>query len=73
MKNRVEFAEDILSSINRIPFLKRFMYKDSEMICPFDYNKINEYLGYEYLNSESLLTSDSINHVLEEAEKRGDI
>jgi Mor family transcriptional regulator len=87
MKNRIEYQEGIQSSIERIPFLKRFTRQvendsgglpyviDGVRIFDFimDSQLINEYMGYEYLKKRSSLTSESINKVLEEAEKRGDL
>jgi hypothetical protein len=75
-KNRVEYQEDVELSIERIPFLKKFLRGDYQpffYICPFDIDKINKYLGYEHLTPESIMTSGSVNVLLAEAEKRGDI
>jgi hypothetical protein len=85
MKNRVEYKESISDSIDRIPFLRQFEIKVKKTInqnTPFHedisysllyYKKINEYMGYDYVRPDEELTSRSVNIVLEEAEKRGDL
>ena len=75
--NRVMHLETISESIERIPFLKRFIEDDwvftPENPIPFDRRKINAYYGHEVLTSESECTSKSINQLLEYAQTRGDI
>lgn len=75
-KNRVFYQEVILDSMERIPFIKRFW---SDAILDedgdpgwFDSEKINAYMGYKW-TKDRLVTSDSINEILEEAERRGDL
>jgi hypothetical protein len=70
MKNRVKQQESIERSLERIPFLKHFY---SYGLNAFLTGKINEYMGYCYVTLHTPLTSMSINKILEEAEKRGDI
>jgi hypothetical protein len=65
-----EFVEE---SIKRIPFLKRFLHENRFMICPFDREKINEYMGFEHIKPYDNFTSKAINKVLKEAERRGEI
>jgi hypothetical protein len=78
MKNRVEYQEDVKASIERIPFLKRFLWGDDGIpphvgACPyFDPSKINEYMGFHWTKKRSL-TSKNMNEILEEAERRGDL
>lgn len=76
-KNRVEYQESIQGSIERIPFLKMFLWDDdterNDMQCPyFDPDKINDYMGYHWTKDKHL-TSKSVNEILEEAERRGDL
>ena len=68
-KNRVMLNEAIESSVNRIPFLKRFFVNND----PY-YTirlKILEYLGDGFTFNE--FSSANINMLLIEAEKRGDL
>ena len=73
MKNRVMYQEEISKSIDRIPFLKRFLNNNYSIMCPFSIDKINKYMGYEFYSKQSHFTSASINIILEYAEKRGDL
>jgi hypothetical protein len=71
MKNRVDNHECIYDSLERIPFLKNFTgIRESTL---FSIHKINKYMGYEHITIHDTMTSASINMVLQEAEKRGDI
>jgi len=87
MKKRVHYQEDIKESIERIPFLKRFLYTglyDNKgvqlwamiMNNPFDYIKMNEYMRnispFPIDKNRSFGSAD-INCILEEAEKRRDL
>ena len=77
MKNRVDFQEDISDSIKRIPFLKKFCWDKGVIVphsgcCPFfDSFKINKYMGYNWTDGREL-TSQGMNEILSEAERRGD-
>jgi len=72
LPNRVDFNEDVFRSFDRIPFLKRFL-KPSDTGLLLSTPSINEYMGFHYVDFQSPLTSMSINGILEEAEKRGDL
>lgn len=65
---RVYPDESIMQSLERIPFLKDFC---TGLI--FHSEIANKYMGYHLVDYQDLLSSKSINKLLEEAERRGDI
>jgi len=72
-KNRVHHLEDIVDTVERIPFLKKFFRKNEtniEATC-----RINKYIGSDYgvMRDNGGFSSRRMNGVLIEAEKRGDI
>jgi hypothetical protein len=73
-KNRIKHSESLNGSIERIPFLAQFaIYDDNMNPVSFSSVRINEYMEYELVKFRTCITSDDINKLLEEAEKRGDI
>ena len=81
MKNRIDYQEDISKSIERIPFLKRFLMerlgtnsRHETIGLNFSSQKILDYLGVDYhIVTDGAMMSGELNKVLEIAEKRGDL
>ena len=77
MNNRVELREGIIDSIERIPFLKRFVTPNNYNNDSLSSASLNEYMdgveGWNVLTTHSPMQSADINMVLSEAEKRGDL
>ena len=88
-KNRVIKFESVDESIQRIPFLKKFLtpYAETHMeeyghirFINFENvgsiicrHKINDYMGFEMIKEYSPSSEDTINPLFEEAERRGDL
>lgn len=76
---RVRPGEDIAESLDRIPFLKQFRLsppgidEEGMTVIFLSSVRVNEYMGFTFLEKGANATSESINKVLEEAERRGDI
>lgn len=77
IKNRVHFQERIENSIERIPFIKKFITKYPEGGFILDINKMNKYMkkvkNWEILTNYHSKSSHHINLILQEAERRGDL
>lgn len=75
--NRVVPHEGIIESMDRIPFLQQFclgLIQNGFVIAPYISSvRVNEYLGRQAVDHGQAITSDFINQLLEEAEKRGDL
>ena len=73
---RVEPFEYITDSLKKIPFLERFVIRsESTKFMGFDVDKMNEYMNDVWIPRrwDSIMASNDINWILEEAERRGDI
>lgn len=77
MKERVKYKETILGSAERIPIIKKFLTfydENSNNFIPYwgiSSDKMNDFIGFDFVEKKSLLTSDSMNAFLDECEKRG--
>lgn len=75
--NRVLKNEGIAESVDRIPFLEQFFLGANIVgmsLVPFASSmRVNEYMGRVVAVPGRPITSDLINELLEEAEKRGDL
>jgi division protein CdvB (Snf7/Vps24/ESCRT-III family) len=76
VKNRVGFQESIPNSLDRVKFLRRFVFKDLGG-WRFNLDEINDYMkdveGWIPITSDTTQESQHMNKILEEAEKRGDL
>lgn len=66
--------ESIQSSMERIPFLKKF-FMDDDGFCRFVdvCEKVNKYAGVKILTPKEPITAEKTNKLLEIAYKKGDI
>jgi hypothetical protein len=76
-KYRVYEGEDVRSSLNRIPFLRGFIWQYDQYTVLhnpfFDARSINSYLGRMELKVGSKVSLEIINELLKLAKERGDI